>query len=60
MMVHNRKTKVILTSKNPFVVQMRDSGFHQIVFRGKLKLPQVRAIKKFAIKEIFDWVVGIW
>ena len=38
---------------------MGNLGFYQIVFRDKLEFPQVRAIKNFAIKEIFYWVAGI-
>ena len=41
------------------MVQMENSGFYQIVFGGRWKFPQVRAIEIFAIKEIFYWVVGI-
>ena len=36
---------------------MGNSGFYQIVFRGKWEFSQVRAIKNFAIKETF---IGLW
>ena len=38
---------------------MGNSGFYQIVIRGKWKFSQVRATKNFAINEIFYWVVRI-
>ena len=44
---------------NPFVVQMGNSGFYQIAFRGRWKSPPVRAMENFAIKKIFYWVVVI-
>ena len=34
---------------------MCNSGFYQIVFRGRWKLPQMRAIANFAVN-IFYWV----
>ena len=46
-------------SKNPFLVQMGNSGFYQIVFRGRCKFPQVRGTENIAIKEPFYWIVGI-
>ena len=34
--------------------------FTKIVFMGRWKFPNVRAIANFATEEIFYWVVGIW
>ena len=52
-----RWTKVILIaafcSKNLFVVQMGNSGFYHMVFRGRWKFHQVRAIANFSMEEIF-------
>ena len=38
---------------------MGNSGFYQTVFKGRWKFPQKRAMKNFATKEIFYWVVAI-
>ena len=41
-------------------MQMNNSGYFQIPFRGRWKFPQVKAIENFAVEDIFHWVLGIW
>ena len=49
-----------MKAQSKSVVQLGNSGLYQIAFKGRWKLPQVRAIENFSMEKIFYWVIKIW